>query len=191
LELILLCHAATRAMKTGHFPNGDELAEHDARSRLAPLFVGPQDATRVISGPAPVARQTAAWITDAFDIVPAFDDIDYGRWRGQSIRETGEREPEHVAAWLADPQARGHGGESIAMLAVRVARGLEFIDGLNACERCIVVTHAIVVKVALAHALGMPLESVYGMNFAPLSSTMLKRASAADAWTADLPHQPA
>ncbi|WP_061115641.1 MULTISPECIES: histidine phosphatase family protein [unclassified Caballeronia] len=193
MELILLCHAATRAMKTGHFPGGDDHAEHDARIQLAPLRVGPRSVrdTRVIASPARVARQTAQWIADAFEIAPAFDDIDYGRWRGHSIRETAEREPEQVAAWLADPEARGHGGESVAMLAARVAQGLAFVDRLNARERCIVVTHAIVVKVALAHMLGMPLQSVYGMNFAPLSSTVLKRASPADAWTAESPHEAA
>ncbi|SPB13410.1 phosphoglycerate mutase [Caballeronia novacaledonica] len=174
-------------MKTGHFPTGDELAEHDARSQLRI----DQRNRRVIASPSRVARQTAEWIADEFEIVPAFDDIDYGHWRGRSIREIGEREPGHVAAWLADSQARPHGGESVAMLAARVARGLAFIDEPDAHERCVVVTHAIVVKVALAHVLGMPLQSVYGMNFAPLSSTVLKRASPADAWAAELPHEPA
>jgi broad specificity phosphatase PhoE len=186
LELILLCHAATRAMKAGFFPSGDESAERDARAVLAPLRA--RRNTRVIASPARVARETAAWIADAFEIVPAFDDIDYGRWRGLSIRDTGTREPGHVAAWLADPQARPHGGESVAMLAARVADALAFSDHLNARERCIVVTHAIVVKAALAHALGMPLASVYTMDIAPLSVTVLRRASAADAWTAELPH---
>ncbi len=173
-------------MKTGRFPIGDEDAEHDASLQLAPL----RGETRVITSPARVARQTAQWIADTVEIVPAFDDIDYGRWRGRSIREIGEHEPEHVAAWLADPHARGHGGESVAMLTARVASGLAFVDRLDACERCIVVTHAIVVKAALAHMLGMPLQSVYRMNFAPLSATVLKRALPAEAWTAGLPHDP-
>ena len=172
-------------MKAGRFPVGDETAAHDERARLAPLRA--RHGTRVLTSPARVARQTAEWIADAFEIVPAFDDIDYGRWRGLSLREAGEREPEHVAAWLADPQAHSHGGESIEMLAARVAEGLAFIDRLNPRERCIVVTHAIVVKVAVALALREPLTSVYAMNFAPLSTTLMKRASAADDWTVELP----
>jgi broad specificity phosphatase PhoE len=182
LELILLCHAATRAMKAGRFPIGDEPAIYDERARLSPLRA--RHDTRVIASPARAARETAQWIADAFEIAPAFDDIDYGRWRGHSIRETGDREPDSVAAWLANAHAHPHGGESIAMLAARVAEGLAFIDRLNACERCIVVTHAIVVKAAMAHVRGLPLESVYGMDFAPLSATVLKRASTADAWAA-------
>ncbi|SAK90398.1 phosphoglycerate/bisphosphoglycerate mutase [Caballeronia fortuita] len=162
-------------MKTGRFPAGDEPAEHDARAQVASLRACAD--TRVIASPARVARETAQWIADSFDVVPAFDDIDYGRWRGQSIRETAGREPDAIAAWLADPQARPHGGESVAMLAARVARGLAYLDETLACGRCIVVTHAIVVKVALAHGLGEPLESVYAMNLAPLSSTLLQRAA--------------
>ena len=169
-------------MKTGRFPLGDEPAIHDDRARLATLRA--RHDTRVIASPARAARETAQWIADAFEIAPAFDDIDYGQWRGLSIREIGDREPDRVAEWLADPRAHPHGGESIAMLTARVAQGFAFIDRLNARERCIVVTHAIVVKVALVQAFGRPLESVYGMDFAPLSSTVLKRTSLADAWSA-------
>jgi broad specificity phosphatase PhoE len=189
LELILLCHAATRAMKTGRFPTGDEPAEHDAPASVRADAGG---AARVIASPARVARETAARIADAFDIDPAFGDIDYGRWRGLSIREIGEREPEHVAAWLNDPEARPHGGESVAMLAARVTEGIARIGREMPDGRCIVVTHAIVVKAAVAHALGQPLSSAlssaYAMDFAPLSSTVLRKPSGTQTWTVELPH---
>jgi broad specificity phosphatase PhoE len=186
LELILLCHAATRAMKTGRFPNGDEPVEGDAL-----VSVRADDTARVIASPARAARETAARIARAFDIDPAFDDIDYGRWRGHSIREIGEREPDHVAAWLRDPHARPHGGENVAMLAARVAEGLARIGRENSGERCIVVTHAIVVKAAVAHARGEPLGSVFAMDLAPLSSTVLRRPSGTLSWTVELPYRAA
>ncbi|CCD39598.1 Probable phosphoglycerate mutase [Candidatus Paraburkholderia kirkii UZHbot1] len=62
-------------------------------------------------------------MAQAFDIDPAFDDIDYGRWSGHSIREIGEKEPENIATWLADPYSHPHGGESVAVLAARVIDG--------------------------------------------------------------------
>jgi broad specificity phosphatase PhoE len=180
LELILLCHAATRAMKTGRFPTGDESAKYESRDALARL--GVSRTTRVIASPARVARDTARWIADAFEIMPAFNDLDYGRWRGHSIRAIGEQEPEHVAAWLADVHARPHGGESIAMLAGRVAGGIERIERLLWCERCIVVTHAIVVKTAIVTVLGEPLASVMKMDLAPLSATVLNKPTREDTW---------
>ena len=175
-------------MKTGRFPSGDEPAERDA---LAAFRLHADEATRVIASPAHAARETAACIARAFDIDPAFDDIDYGRWRGHSIREIGEREPESIAAWLADPHAHPHGGESIAMLSERVIDGIECIEREALFRRCIVVTHAIVVKAAVAHALGKALSSIRAMNFAPLSFATLERSSAAHAWTVELPRPPA
>ncbi len=65
---------------------------------------------------------------------------------------------------------RAHGGESIDMLAARVR------DALQRClacdvERRVVVTHAIVVKTAIALVRDEPLEVVFRMDIAPLSST--------------------
>ncbi|SAK65058.1 phosphoglycerate mutase [Caballeronia hypogeia] len=184
MDIILLCHAATRAMKTGRFPTGDEPAEYDARAQVR------AQTARVISGPARVARDTAGWIARSYEIIQEFDDIDYGRWRGQSIREVGEREQENMAAWLTDPHARPHGGESIAMLAARVPEGIARIVRIQNVvprDRCIVVTHAIVVKVLVALAIGKPLSSVYAMNFAPLSSSVLSVEPETGAWTVGLP----
>ncbi|SAK47407.1 phosphoglycerate mutase [Caballeronia ptereochthonis] len=176
-------------MKTGRFPTGDEPAERHAPAAPAPAHA--EDAARVIASPARVARETAACIARSFDIDPAFDDIDYGRWRGRSIREIGECEPANIAAWLDDPRVCPHGGESVAMLAARVIEGIARIEGEARSGRCIVVTHAIVVKAAVAHALGKPLSSIGAMNFAPLSRTVLKRQSGAEAWTVELPCPPA
>ncbi|KND58710.1 putative phosphoglycerate mutase [Candidatus Paraburkholderia schumanniana] len=187
MELILLCHAATRALKTGCFPTADDPAEPDA---LAAVQAHAGDSTRVIASPARVARETVACMAQAFDIDPAFDDIDYGRWSGHSIREIGEKEPENIATWLAGPgpYSQPHGGESVAVFAARVIDGIARIEREVTRRRCIVVTHAIVVKAAVAHALGKPLSSIYAMNFAPLSATVLQRPSAAHAWAVELPH---
>jgi broad specificity phosphatase PhoE len=167
LQIILLTHALTQAMKTGRFPTGDEALAYDEPIALA---LGTR-ASRVISSPARPARETASKIASHYEVDAAFDDLDYGRWRGQSIRDVGESERDGIEAWLADPQARPHDGESIAMLAERVARAME---RLRTGDRdCIVVTHAIVVKAAVAQVTGRPLASVFRMDIAPLTSTVL------------------
>jgi broad specificity phosphatase PhoE len=153
-------------MKTGYFPKGDEPAEP-----IPPLKLK-TEGVRIMTSPARAACDTAKEIASSYEVTRAFDDLDHGRWRGESIKDIAAREPESIAAWLADPSAAPHGGESIAMLVERVAGALA---DLNPREdrRLIVVTHAIVVKAALVHVLGLPLAAIFRMDLAPLSATVL------------------
>ena len=154
LELILLCHAATRAMKTGSFPDRRRASPSMTHARGSLDRAGTR-ARVVIASPARVARETAACIARAFDIVPAFDDIDYGRWRGQ--HDTRDRRARAAAcrAWLA---IRTRAAWRRKPRDARGARDRRGSGGHRTRMRrhgaVIVVTHAIVVKVPLAHARG-------------------------------------
>ncbi|WP_250453586.1 histidine phosphatase family protein [Caballeronia sp. ATUFL_M2_KS44] len=181
MNVILLCHAATHAMKAARFPTGIEPAARDERAALADRFAAQNVA--VISSPAAVARETAGWLTSEFDIDSAFDDIDYGRWRGHEIRAIAQQDPEGVASWLADMHARPHGGESIAMLAERVGKALQRMAADASHECCIVVTHAIVVKAALAHVREEPLASLAKIDLVPLSAIGLEYDASRGAWS--------
>ncbi|WP_236572427.1 histidine phosphatase family protein [Burkholderia sp. 8Y] len=159
-------------MKAALFPTGDEPPACDDRETLARRFAGYEG--RVIASPAAAACATAGWIAQTYLIDDAFRDIDYGEWRGHSISAIAEQDPEGVAAWLANVDARPHGGESVAMLYERVAKALSGLARDNAMnERCLIVTHAIVVKAVLAHVRREPPASILAMNFAPLSSLSL------------------
>ncbi len=169
-------------MKTARFPTGDEPPACDNRAALAQRFAHFDG--RVIASPAAAARATAAWIASSVETSVAFSDIDYGRWRGLAIRAITEKEPEGMSAWLSKVAARPHGGESIAMLSERIAQALATLICDDArTERYLIVTHAIVVKAALAHVRGDPLESIFAMNFAPLSSVSLDYDRPCGVWT--------
>ncbi|WP_244140098.1 histidine phosphatase family protein [Caballeronia sp. BCC1704] len=182
LHVTFLCHAATHAMKTARFPTGDEPPAYDNRAALAQRFAHFDG--RVIASPAPVARATAAWIASSVETSDAFSDIDYGRWRGHAIRAIADKDPEGMSAWLTNVDARPHGGESIAMLSERIANALATLVHDDArTGRYLIVTHAIVVKAALAHVRGDPLESIFAMDFAPLSSITLDYDRQRGVWT--------
>jgi hypothetical protein len=57
--------------------------------------------------------------------VGALADCDYGRWCGQTFDDVQREEPAAVDAWLADPDAVPHGGESVRALLTRVATWLD------------------------------------------------------------------
>ncbi len=103
--------------------------------------------TCVISSPLgrclQLAERIAALRALDLRVEPGWIEMDFGRWEGVPWDAVPRHE---LDAWAADFMAyRGHGGESVAMLAARVATGLE-----AAPEGALIVTHAGCIKAALA-----------------------------------------
>jgi broad specificity phosphatase PhoE len=175
-ELILLCHAATRDMKTGFFPADDDPLDETESQRLSNLGEHFR-VDRVVTSPARAAQDTASEIGSECHADEQWSDLDYGRWRGRAIREIHDEDANGLDAWLSDPTRAPHGGESLEALQARIRAALirPFQEGTT-----LIVTHAIVVKVALAIALNAPLDAVYAMDLEPLSTITLTRSG--DAW---------
>jgi broad specificity phosphatase PhoE len=175
-ELILLCHAATRAMKTGLFPTTDDPLDETERPRiscLGELF----SVDRIATSPARAARDTACEIGSDCHADEQWSDLDYGRWRGRAVRDIHDEDADGLDAWLSSPASAPHGGESLKALQARI-RGALSRSPQNGAT--LTVTHAIVVKVALATVLNAPLDSVYSIDLEPLSYITLTRSG--DAW---------
>ncbi|MGV9535317.1 histidine phosphatase family protein, partial [Streptosporangium sandarakinum] len=109
----------------------------------------------------------AALGSEAAD-APELAEADAGRWRGLPYAEVAETDPDGLAAWLGDPRAAPHGGESLARLAARVSGWLD-----AAAAEAVVICDVGVIRAALGHALGLgPLETAR-FDVAPLSTTEL------------------
>lgn len=169
-RLTLLRHAATAATRRAAFAD-DEPLEPAAAHRAEELAgrLGGHDAAWC--GPARCARETAAALGLSATAAPELDDADGGTWRGRALDEVERSEPEALAAWLRDPAARPPGGESVLDVLARVGRWLDARSGEG--RRVIAITHAIVVRAAVVHALGAPPEAVWHVDVAPLSRTVL------------------
>jgi len=147
-RLTLICHARTVAQKLARFPT-DEPVENLAvrsdafRARLA--------VTRLICAPELRTQQTAAWFGADAEIDQALRDCDWGRWHGQSIKELQAREPDALQAWLADPEAAPHGGESVRQLTQRVTKWLDTIAATPG--HVVAITHPFVMRAALMQVL--------------------------------------
>jgi broad specificity phosphatase PhoE len=101
----------------------------------------------------------------------AFSDCDYGRWRGRASKDVAECEPDEFAAWLGDPAAAPHGGESPAVLIERV--GAWLTQALARESATLAVTHASVVRAAIVNVLGASSSSFARIDVAPLSLARL------------------
>jgi broad specificity phosphatase PhoE len=137
----------------------------------APALSADGPGVEVLASPALRCAQTAA----AAGLVPRVDPLlaecDFGAWGGRSLAELHAENPAAVGAWMGDPDAAPHGGESLRAFAARVAG---WLDGQADGEgTTLAITHGGVVKAALVHALGAPLDAFWRLDVAPLAVTEL------------------
>lgn len=178
-SLRLIAHASTRAMRTGTFPDDDPL---DARGLAeAAVLHGRWTAiagSLVLCSPARCATQTADALGLHADIDDALRDIDYGDWRGKRLHDLARDLPDELATWIGTPSASPHRGESFDAAARRVGT---WFDGLPRERDVIAITHAPIVRAAIAHVLRMDHAAAARLDVAPLSCTTFVASPAG--WT--------
>jgi broad specificity phosphatase PhoE len=169
-RLILICHASTDAVRKSAFP-ADEPLDDVGRTRAAAFAGNLPHADRCWTSPELRTRQTAEALQLSASVQPVLRDCDYGDWNGRSFDDVCAREPEAATAWLRDPTATPHGGESILSLLQRVAGWLAGEQAQH--QQSIVVTHATIIRAAIVYAIEAPPQSFWRIDIAPLSMTRL------------------
>jgi broad specificity phosphatase PhoE len=169
-RLILICHGSTDAVRRAAFPDDEPLDRHGAAD-AAVLAGRLPSADRCWTSPELRTRQTAQALHLNAVPLATLRDCDYGAWKGFTFEEILARDPQGIAAWLRDPAAVPHGGESLLSLMRRVGQWLDaeiVVDGPS-----ILITHASVIRAAIVHAIGAPSEAFWRIDIAPLSLTRL------------------
>jgi broad specificity phosphatase PhoE len=172
LRITWLAHGATTATRRASFPK-DEPIEQEAREAAAKLRDSIPRTERVFIAPERRTQETAEALGLSGTSDPLLRDCDHGRWAGRSLAELQAEEPQALAAWLEDPDAAPHGGESVADVIRRIAR---WSDSPERGEgRILAVTHPTVIRAALIHAMEAPVSSFWRIDVAPLSRLILSR----------------
>jgi probable phosphoglycerate mutase len=133
---------------------------------------------RIVSSPLARARQTAGPISFATGVavetMEEFTDINFGIWEGLRLREVEERYPADFTLWKTSPEKlRIETGETLAMVRERIAGGLE--EAVYGQEGpIVVVTHRVICKLLVLHALNMGNEHFWGIKYDPGSITLLE-----------------
>ena len=169
-RLLLVRHAATSATRAAAFP-ADEPVEDGAAALAAPLGELVRERDEVLVSPALRCGQTAAAAGLTARVEPRVAECDFGAWAGRTLADVNVEDPGAVGAWMTDPAAAPHGGESLADFAARVAGWLD--EQAATDGKTVAITHGGVVKAALVHALGAPLDAFWRVDAAPLSVTEL------------------
>ncbi|MEA2268150.1 MAG: hypothetical protein QOD55_2923 [Solirubrobacteraceae bacterium] len=162
-------HATTDAVRRAAFPADEPLdAAGEAAARALAGRLGRGEA---LCSPAGRARATASAAGLDARVDPALHECDFGAWRGRTLAEVHAADPEGAVAWMTDPAACPHGGEALDAFAARVGA---WLDGQATLDgRAIAVTHGGVVKAAVVHAIGAPLQAFWRIDAAPLRATEL------------------
>ena len=170
-RLLLVRHASTRATRQACFAPEDPL---DARGRgeAAALRAELPRSADFVVGPCLGAFQTASLAGGApLVIEQALADCDYGRWAGRPLDQVRRDEPEAVEAWLTDPDAVPHGGESMRALLTRAGEWLDEQAGRDGT--LVAVAPGAVVRAIVVCALGAPTDAFWRIDVSPASVTEL------------------
>ena len=132
----------------------DALAAHLADEQIGAIYTS--DLER--------AMQTAQCIAERHGQPVIADlrlrEISFGDWEGLTFDEIRTRWPGEVDAWLGDSlHVAPPGGETLAQVAERVQGALDDIDGENAGQTVLLVSHGGPLRVLLCLALGLEAQA--------------------------------
>jgi broad specificity phosphatase PhoE len=170
-RLLLVRHAPTAATRGSVLPR-DEPLDDAGRAAAAAFGAAIARADVTLCSPSLRSRQTvAAAGLGRPQVVPELAECDFGDWAGRTLTEICAADPQAATAWMTDPQASPHGGESLTAFTGRIAGWLDRQAGL--AGSALAVTHGGVVKAAVVHALGAPPDAFWRIDVRPLTVTEL------------------
>lgn len=176
VRLSLVCHAPTPALRGASFPDDESLDALGQSEAAAAATDERWAASLCATAPERRARETAAALGLAPEIDERLRDCDCGRWRGASLRVLQADEPEAVQAWLTDPAAAPHGGESLLALLARVGGWLDQLSLTSpgaGSARVLAITHPAVIRAAIVNALGAGPAAFWRIDVRPLTRVAL------------------
>ena len=151
--------------ETGHHPAAA------AAQRLAALPV-----KAVYSSPLTRCVETATYIADTHRLeVQQLEDVGevgYGEWEGRKIKKLVKK-PLWRAVQFFPSRARFPGGEALREVQFRAVQALEETAARHEKELIVVVSHADVIRLLLAHYLGTHIDLFQRLVISPASASIL------------------
>ena len=150
-------------------------AGRDEAVRVAGALRG-RAVAAVVSSPVQRAVETAAPIAAALDLAVCIDagvvELDCGEWTGMSFEALRER-PEWHRWNRFRSSAAIPGGEGMLAAQARTGAALERLHAAHGGAEVVVVSHADIIKAALLHVLGAPLDHMGRLEIGPGSRSVV------------------
>ncbi|MER7550393.1 histidine phosphatase family protein [Streptomyces anulatus] len=177
VRVMLISPAMNAALREARF-DGDAPLDRSGRERANAAADAVPTAGLTLSGPSERCRETSEALGLAARTEPALAGWDLARWSGLRLDDVAAAEPARMSAWLGDPSAAPHGGESLRDLVGRIGGWLDSLAGPDAPGTAVLaVAEAAVVRAAVVHGLRLPAEAFWRLDVAPLTLTELSGRS--------------
>ena len=93
---------------------------------------------------------------------PRFMEVKFGEWEGKTADQLKANDPDIIARFRRDPVGqRPAGAEALEDFAARVAAAWQDVLQAHQGMHVLIVCHAGVIRMVLAHVLGVPLSRTY------------------------------
>jgi probable phosphoglycerate mutase len=174
-RIVLIRHAPTPETGkklTGRLPGvGLGAPGRDAARRTADALAAVPFAA-VYSSPVRRCKETARIVAEPHGLTPlpyrSLSEVDYGTWSGRTLGSL-----KRTKAWrelLAAPSRfRFPGGERLGEVAARSQAACEDLAAAHRDETIAVVSHGDVIRAAIAHYLGAPIDTFQRITVEPAS----------------------
>ena len=135
------------------------------------------DVDVVVTSPVRRTQESAEIIGEVLghpvEVEEGFAEMEFGTWDGLTFAEVAERYQAEMDVWLGSLDHAPGGGESFRSVEKRVLAARDRVLAEHTGKTIVVVSHVTPIKTLVAHALDAPLLSVYRMELAPASVTVL------------------
>ncbi|MFE0647128.1 histidine phosphatase family protein [Streptomyces sp. NPDC059534] len=170
LRLTLISPATSEALREVRFDDDGPL-DPAGIARAESLAAAVIASSPAWTSPSARCRGTARALGLRAEPLDELAACDMGRWRGRTLAAVAADEEEAVAAWLSDPAAAPHGGESLRDLRGRVGAWLDTLGSASGPRTAVVEPD--VVRAAALHALGAPDGTSWRLDVRPLTALHL------------------
>lgn len=152
----------------------NETGHHQAHAVAQRLAALPLKA--LYSSPVTRCVETAAYIADTHRLTIQYVDeiaeVEYGEWEGKKIKKLAKHRLWQAVQFFPS-RARFPQGEALREVQFRAVQAIEEIAGRHDKELVVIVSHADIIRLVLAHYLGVHIDLFQRLIISPASASVL------------------
>jgi broad specificity phosphatase PhoE len=179
-KFLLIRHALTDSVGkrlSGHTPGVPLNAEGQAQAQALAARLTNVAIDAIYTSPLERALQTAEPLAKAHNLTIAesndFLEIDFGQWTNCTFQEL-ENQPQFRHFNSFRSHTRIPGGELMLEAQARIVGGLQRLSTQHAGQTVAIVSHSDMLKAAVAHYAGIPLDLFQRLEISPASVSVLE-----------------